>query len=116
MAEYISNGKNLKIKPIDSNSNNKQTAYCPDSPFGIISFNSFVKIETKNIMFSDVEVHEYELIGIKSDELTNALKQLGLPHFFGLIRQLLLRDKLRFKTSDNEMILYLTINEKNQII
>ena len=40
------------------------------------------------------------------------MKQLGLPHFFGFIRQLLLRDKLRSKTLDNEMILYLTIDEK----
>ena len=30
MTEYIVNGKNLKIKPIDSRFNNKQTAYCPD--------------------------------------------------------------------------------------
>ena len=56
MTEYISNGKNLKIKPIYSNFNNKKIAYSPDSPFGIISFNSFVKIETKNIISSDVEV------------------------------------------------------------
>ena len=41
-----------------------------------------------NIIFSDVEVNEYELIVIKSNELVNALKQLGLPHFFGFIRKL----------------------------
>ena len=78
MTEYIFNGKNLKIKPIDSNFNNKQIAYCPDLPFGIISFNSFFNIETINIISSDVEVNEYELIGTKLDELVNALKQLGL--------------------------------------
>ena len=112
MAEYISNGKNLKIILIDLSFKNKQIAYCPDLPFGIISFNSFVNIETMNTIFSDLEVNEYELIGTKSDELVNALKQLGLPHFFGFIRKLLLRDKLRSKNLDNEMILYLTINEK----
>ena len=95
MTEYISNGKNLKIKPIDSNSNNKQIAYCPNLPFGIISFNSFVNIETLNVIFSDVEVNEYEFIGTKSDKLVNALRQLGLP-------QLLLRDKLRSKNLDDE--------------
>ena len=88
MTEYIANGKNLKIKPIDSNFNNKQIAYCPGLPFRMISFNSFVNIETMNIIFSDVEVNEYELIVIKSDESVNALKQLGLPHFFGFIRKL----------------------------
>ena len=110
MIEYISNGKNLKIKPIDLNFKNKQIAYCLDLLFGI-SFYSFVNIETINIIFSNVEVNEYELIGTKSDEIVNALKQLGLPHFFGFIRQLLLRNKLRSKNLDNEMILYLTINE-----
>ena len=40
------------------------------------------------------------------------MKQLGLPHIFGFIRQLLLRDKLRSKSLYNEIILYLTINEK----
>ena len=78
MTEYIFNGKNLKIKPIDSNFNNKQIAYCPDLPFGIISFNSFFNIGTMNIISSDVEVNECELVGTKSDELVNALKQLGL--------------------------------------
>ena len=56
MIEYISNGKNLKIKPIDLNFKNKQIAYCLDLPFGIISFYSFVNIETINIIFSNVEV------------------------------------------------------------
>ena len=63
----ISSGKNLKIKPIDSNFSNKQRAYCPDLPFGIISFNSFVNIETMNIFSSDVEVNEHKLICTKSD-------------------------------------------------
>ena len=60
----------------------KQIAYCPDLPFAIISFNSFVNIETLNVIFSDVEVNEYELIGTKSDKLVNALRQLGLPRIF----------------------------------
>ena len=61
MTEQISNGNNFKIKPIDSNFDKKQIAYCPDLPFGIISFNSFVNIKTMNIIFSDVEVNDYEL-------------------------------------------------------
>ena len=35
--EYISNGKNLKTKPIDSIFKNKRIAYCLELPFGIIS-------------------------------------------------------------------------------
>ena len=83
--QNISNGKNLKIKPNDSNFNNKQIAYCPDLPFRIISFNSFVNIETMNIISSDVDVNGYELISTKSDELVKALKQLRLPHFLDLL-------------------------------
>ena len=45
MTKYIFNGKNLQIKPIDSNFDNKQIVYCPDLTFGIISFNSFFNIE-----------------------------------------------------------------------
>ena len=41
-AEYISNEKNLKIKPIDSSFNNKRIAYCLELPFGIISFSSYL--------------------------------------------------------------------------
>ena len=110
VAEYIANGKNLKVKPIDLSFNNKQIAYCPQLSYGIIYFNSFVNIETMNIISSDVEVNEYEFIGTKSDELVNALKQIGLSHFFGFIRQLLLSDKLKSKNLDKEMILYLKLH------
>ena len=65
-----------------------------------------------NIICCDVEVNEYNLIGTKSDELVNALKQIELRHFFAFLGQRLLRDKLRSKNSGNEVILYLTINEK----
>ena len=100
MREYIANGKNLKVKPLDSSFNNKQTAYHSQLSHGIISFISFVNIEIMNIISSDVEVNDHELIGTKSDELVNPLKQLELLHFFGFIRQLLLRDKLRSKNLD----------------
>ena len=112
IAVYIANGKSLQVKPIDSSFNNEQIAYCLQLSYGIISFNSFINIETMSILSSDVEVNEYKLIGTNSDELVNALEQLGLPYFFGFIRQLLLRDKLRSKTLEKEMILYLTVNKE----
>ena len=115
-AEYISNGKNLEIKPIDSSFNNKQIAYCPQLSYGIISFDSFVDIETMSIISSDVEVNEYEFTGTKFNELVNALKQLGLPHIFAFIRQLLLRQKLRPNNLGKEIILSLRVNKKNQTI
>ena len=48
--------KNLKIKPIDSSFKNKLVAYCLELPFGIISFSSYVNIETINIISSDTDV------------------------------------------------------------
>ena len=59
MSEYIANGKNLKAKPLDSSFIKKQVAYCPQLFCGIVSFNSFVNIETMKIISSDIEVNEY---------------------------------------------------------
>ena len=56
-AEYISNGKYLKIKPIDLSLKDKYIAYCHELPFGIISPSSYVNIETMNIICSDVEIN-----------------------------------------------------------
>ena len=36
--DYIKNGENLEIKPIDSSLKNKCIAYCPKLPFGIYLF------------------------------------------------------------------------------
>ena len=54
--------KNLKIKPIDSNLKNKCIVYCPDLPFGILSFCSCVDIEAMIIISSEVEIIEYKLL------------------------------------------------------
>ena len=47
IAEYITNGKNLKNK-----------TNCSKFSFGIISFSSYVSIETMNIISSDVEMNK----------------------------------------------------------
>ena len=112
VAEYIANKKNFKEKRIDSSFNNKKIAYCPQLCDGIISFNSFIDTETMKVISSNVEVNEYKFTGTKSDELVNALKQLGLQHFFGFLRQLLLKDKLASKNLDKEMILCLTVKKE----
>ena len=52
----ISNEKNLRVKPADSTLKNKGIAYCFELPFAIISFSSYVKIETMNIISSDKEM------------------------------------------------------------
>ena len=55
IAEYISHGKNLKIKPTDSSLKDKCVAYCPELPFEIISLCSYLNIKTMNIISSDTK-------------------------------------------------------------
>ena len=54
--EYINNGKNLKIKPIDSSLKDKCIAYCPELPFGMLSACSYLNIKTINIISSDTRL------------------------------------------------------------
>ena len=56
--EYISNGKNLKIKPINWSLKNKCLVFCSELPFRKISSSGYVSIETMNIISSDVEMTE----------------------------------------------------------
>ena len=58
IAEYIRNGKNLRINPVDSSLKNKRIAYCLELPFGIISSPTYVNIETMKIISSDVEMNK----------------------------------------------------------
>ena len=81
MKDYINNEKNLNKKPIDLSIKNKQVAFCSNLPFGILSFSSYVNIETMNIIFSDVDMNEYKLLGTKSKQIIHALKLLEMPLF-----------------------------------
>ena len=56
IAEYISNGKNLKIKSIDSSFKDKCIAYCPELLSGILSPCSYVNIKAMNIISSDTKI------------------------------------------------------------
>ena len=40
-----------------------------------------------NITSSDVEINEYRLLSIKSNELVYPLKQLDIAHFLGFYKQ-----------------------------
>ena len=87
MKDYINNGENLKIKPFDSNLKNKCITCYLELSFGIISLSSYVDIEAMNITSSDVEINEYRLLSIKSNELVCPLKQLDIAHFLGFYKQ-----------------------------
>ena len=111
MTEYKLNGKNLKIIPIDLSLKDKYIAYCHELVFGIISFSSFINIETMNIISSDVETNEYKLLGVKSDKLVNALKLLGLPHFLGLFKQSKEEGKIKCVDTNKELVKYVKLNK-----
>ena len=57
IAEYSTNRNNLKLKPVASSLKINRTAYFFELLFGIISFSSFVNIETMNIISSDLEMN-----------------------------------------------------------
>ena len=47
-ATTISYRKNIKVEPINATIKNKMIYYCDELPFGIISFNRYINIETMN--------------------------------------------------------------------
>ena len=56
-AEYISRGKNLKIRHIDLDYNGKCTSYHPELPSGLISLSEYINTETMNSISADVEIN-----------------------------------------------------------
>ena len=79
--DCINNAENLRKKPINLSIKNKQTASCSNLTFGILSFSSYVDIESMNIISSDVDINEHKLLGTKSKQVVNALKLLEIPLF-----------------------------------
>ena len=73
---YINNGKNLNEKPIDLSIKNKKIAFYSNLPFGMLSFSSYVDIESMNTLSSDVDMNEYKLLGTKSKQVVDTLKLL----------------------------------------
>ena len=51
-----------------------------------------------NVISSDVEINKYEHLGVKSDYLVNALKQLDMPLFLGFFKQL--KEEVKIKSDD----------------
>ena len=54
----ISNKKNIRVELIDLTIKNKILLYCDELPFGILSFCSYLNIETMNIISSDMKVEQ----------------------------------------------------------
>ena len=65
-------------KPADSSIQNKETAFCSELAFGILSFNSYLDIESVNIISSRVEINEYKLWNIESLDFICAFMKLEI--------------------------------------
>ena len=76
IADYINNGKNLRIEPIDLSLKKKCIAYCPELPFGIISPCSYLNIETMNTI-SDTKITKKLSVIQKETILSRFLKYVG---------------------------------------
>ena len=110
MKSYINNGENLRKKTYWIIIKNKQIACCSILLFGIVSFSSYVDIESMNIISSDMNMNEYKLLGTKSKEIANALKILKMSLFLGLLKKLKEQDKLKSDDIENELIKYIESN------
>ena len=72
MKMYINNRENLRKKPIfDLSIKNRQIAFCFNPPFGILSFSSYVDIESMNVILRDVTRKKIDEI----DRLETELKE-----------------------------------------
>ena len=69
---YIDNGKSTIIKPVDFSIKNKETDFCSELLFAILSFNSYLDIESMNIISSSVEINEYKLLSVRSPDFMYA--------------------------------------------
>ena len=81
MTKIINSAENLRKKSIDVSIQTKQMPVCSDLPFGILSLSSYVNIESMNIIFSYVHMNVYQLLGIGSRQMVNALRLLEKPLF-----------------------------------
>ena len=60
-----------------------------------------------NVISSDVEINKYEHLGVKSDYLVNALKQLDMTLFLGFFKQLKEEVKIKSDDIDEEVTKYI---------
>ena len=62
----IDNGKNLKIKFVDSNIKSEEISFCSDLPPAMLSLNAYLDIQSVESICSDVKINEYKLSNLTS--------------------------------------------------
>ena len=99
--EYIDNGENLKIKPLDLNLKNECIAYSLELPLGILSYFG-------NNISSDIEINDYILSGVKWNKC-------GMPHFLGFFKQLKEEGNITSDDTDEILPKYKELNKKELV-
>ena len=61
----IDDGKNFKITPVDSSIKSNEITFCSDFPFGNVSFNNYLDMESVKTISSSVEMNKYKLLSIR---------------------------------------------------
>ena len=83
-------------------------------PFGILSYSSYVDLNTNEVNFSAVEKNEYKLLGTKSVKMVEALKRLKMSLFLGFLKTL--RDNNKTHSNDDvleeELLKYMRLVNK----
>ena len=74
VAEYISDRKNLKKKPIDLSLKDKCIAYFPELPSGVISSCSYLSIKAMNIISSDSKITKKNVSYLRRNDFTKSVK------------------------------------------
>ena len=82
--------------------------------FGILSYSSYIDLNTNEVNFSAVEKNEYKLLGTKSVKMVEALKRLKMSLFLGFLKTL--RDNNKTHSNDDvleeELLKYMRLVNK----
>ena len=97
---YINKRESLRERPIDLSIKNKQTAFCPNLLFGILSLSSYVDIALMNIISSNIGMNKYKLLGTIS--IQECL-------FFSILMKLKREDKLKSDSIENKLIKHIKL-------
>ena len=93
---------------------NEFIAYCDELPFRILSYSSYIYLNSKRVIFFVVTKNEHKLLGTKSVKLVEVLRKLKMPLFVGFLKTL--RDNNKTHSNDDvseeELLKYMRLINK----
>ena len=82
---------------------------CSNLFFAILSISSYLEIESINIIYSDVDMNEYKLLGPKSKQ-SQCFKTIRNSALFRIFKQSKKDGKLKSNDTENELSKYIESN------